>query len=268
MARKIVAVWLLEAKLRVASPLSVGGTAGLQLARDGQDEPYVPASSLAGVLRALVRRGLDPGGAAAESAQDGASPTERSFGWTPAQGDGGHASHLRVADAKLTLSAAPEQRDGVRIERFSGAAEDGFLYAREVVPVGSTLELVVEVEVPDIIGDTDAERERARATARAADTLIPLLAERLAAEGLRVGGATSRGLGHLAVDGAVNTARLDLASLPDVAAWWAWRAGDRKEVWAKPRPAPRPTDHPWTGPADAEQRWGSPWPGPPPAPSW
>lgn len=229
MARKLSAVWILQAELVVTSPLAVGGLgqAGeLVIARDGAGRPYVPGSSLAGCLRSLTARALDTKGLRGQlrDGQDKAQAqtvTDQLFGYSTRQGDGGLASPLRVMDAPID-GARLGRRDGVAIDRWAGAAADNLLFSREVIEPGATLPLWVEVEVPDteIKGSTS---EGLAAQSSTIDALMPALAAVLKEQGLTVGAAGSRGLGRLRVDN-LRLLRLDLSQRAQLALWWKTRA--------------------------------------------
>ncbi|GGO71149.1 RAMP superfamily CRISPR-associated protein [Nonomuraea cavernae] len=174
--------------LRTESPLHVGGLGTgpaepLPLAVDGLNRPYVPGTTLAGVLRDWSR---------------GAGPDalDELWGFAAARGDGGRASRVIVADALVTsdrrldergLPASPlsvaqlEVRSSVGIDRTTGAAAPEILYGRQVVPAGHYLRLEIDVESAESPA-LDEARMRALLTA-------------LAAGEIRLGAATGRGLG-------------------------------------------------------------------------
>ncbi|MFF4411571.1 RAMP superfamily CRISPR-associated protein [Streptosporangium sp. NPDC001559] len=172
--------WLLT-----TAPLHVGGlghdpSEPLPIAIDGQGRPYVPGTTLAGVLRHWM---------------DGAEPGALNGLWGSAE-DEGHASRVVVADGLVTTEprldehalpatpldvAALEFRPSVGIDRVTGAAAPEFLYGRAVVPAGHYVRLEIDVE-----SDADAALDEARMDA---------LLTALRAEKVRVGAATGRGLG-------------------------------------------------------------------------
>lgn len=186
--------------LRTESPLHVGGlsdslggallqgpTAPLPIAFDGLGRLYVPGTSLAGVLRSWSR------GAGPESAA-----LAGLWGNIVEGTDEGRASRVIVADALVTsdhrlgehgLPASPldpallEFRPSVGIDRVTGAAAQEILHGRAVVPAGCFVRLEIDVE-----SGTDAEAESDEAWMGA-------LLDALQAGDIRVGAATSRGLG-------------------------------------------------------------------------
>ncbi|MEU1882052.1 RAMP superfamily CRISPR-associated protein [Streptosporangium sp. NPDC020072] len=172
--------WLLT-----TTPLHVGGlghdpSEPLPIALDGQGRPYVPGTTLAGVLRHWM---------------DGASPGALDDLWGSTDEEG-RASRVVVADGLVTtehrldehgLPAAPldvaalEFRPSVGIDRVTGAAAPGFLYGRAVVPAGHHVRLEIDIE-----SDDDAALDEARMDA---------LLTALRAGKVRFGAATGRGLG-------------------------------------------------------------------------
>lgn len=228
MARSLQAVWLLRGCFRATAPISVGGLYGgadLPVARNGRGRLFVPGTSLGGAIRAAFLRSL---GDQADSEEQ----VRALFGWTPDQGDGGHASYLTVHDA-LLKDAALERRDGVGIDRFTGAAADNFLYSREVVAAGATLDLAIEVEEP-----RGADGKPAPQIA----PLVPRLAGMLQSEGITVGAASSKGLGRLEAVDVVELDRLDLSDRAHLRAWWGWRSRGELKV-RPPRAAVAPAKH-------------------------
>jgi len=178
--------------LQVRTPLHVGGITldpaeALPVAVDGRDRPYVPGTSLAGALRAWMR-GVDT---RSEALGD-------LWGFVPdGQSDAGQASRVVVHDSLITTSTALAtdgtpvdlidpltlpSREGVGIDRLTGAAAPEILYSRTIIPVGSYLRL--ELDVESTTGQI--ERDRAR---------LSELRAALAAGQIPLGASTSGGLG-------------------------------------------------------------------------
>jgi Uncharacterized protein predicted to be involved in DNA repair (RAMP superfamily) len=144
MARKIHSRLIVEGTLVTLSPLHVGGygestDTDLPIARNGANKPYLPGTSIAGVLRAWC---------------------EQSFGeeatgeiWGPkikkGKSDDGHASFILVEDALIALSSDSdiEIRDGVGIDRVSGVAAEGMKYDRAIIPRGARISLKMQIEM-------------------------------------------------------------------------------------------------------------------------
>ena len=181
MSRTVFSEHRLTGTLVVRSATSVGGgppgvVDDLDVVRDGRGRLVVPGTALAGVLRAALgvdATGADPGLARL---------------WGPrATGAEGAASQLWVGDAVAEHDPGVERRDGVAIDRRSGAAAGGYLYSREVVPPGTRFSVEVRVEQ---LGEDD--ESAARLLARVHDLLV---------EGVSVGSGTSAGRGLLRLEG-------------------------------------------------------------------
>jgi CRISPR/Cas system CSM-associated protein Csm3 (group 7 of RAMP superfamily) len=181
MARRMTCRYELSARLRVVAALAVGSGAeergvDLALARDGRGRLYVPGTSLAGALRTW---NLLPTDQARERGL---------WGWRAEDDTGqGWASRIQVDDGLLQVPAgAPmeEIRDGVAIDRRTGAAAGGFKYERAVVPAGSEFVLRLACEV-------EPEHE-AEALALLQEIRVGLRTGRL-----WLGAARSRGLGRV-----------------------------------------------------------------------
>jgi len=214
-AHPMATVWRLV--LAAETPLSIAtgrgdGERDTVLAHDANGLPFVPASSLAGALRALVRS-AGPALEASMFGHLGASDTER-----------GHMSRLEISHAHLhdshdrpvtglrpviddpllqpLLHRRNAQRQRVRIDH-RGTADDGGLFDRSVLPAGHrfTVEWVLWSHRDDA-------------------PEVQLLDTLLAGGWLRVGGLTRAGLGLLrCVRG--RTRRFDLRRAEDLAAWSA-----------------------------------------------
>ncbi|MBI2566881.1 MAG: hypothetical protein HYV63_07620 [Candidatus Schekmanbacteria bacterium] len=192
-----------------------GETSDLGVLLDSRQQPFIPGSSLKGNLRATCERlasalglsacmldrrlsgvscvgDIDDRDLQAELAAEAAG---RSSGapltWIEQHtcdvcqlfGSTAMAGRIAIADAHLTAASAGngriELRSGVVLDRDSRTAREGLLYDFEVAPSGVELSTTVEVVYP-----TDKDRA----------LLGAALFEWL--DGMRVGGATSRGLGH------------------------------------------------------------------------
>lgn len=170
MAREIAAILGWRATLTVVSEMHIGADTltgeAAPAFRDAADRLVVPGTTWAGVLRTLAHgENLDL--------------------WGTAEGTGG-ASRVAVADSVVDLAGrVPRRRDGVSVDRASGSALDSGVYAREVVPVGASLDLAVTVH-----STAGSERDD-----------LAFLAELTAAiesGRLVVGARTRRGLGRTA----------------------------------------------------------------------
>lgn len=159
MSRAVLGRYVLTGTLTSTTALSIGhGDEGtdddIRCVRDGRGRLVIPGSALAGVVRRVAQ----------------------SVHW----GSQDAASSVWCEDSVAKGEVATEHRDGVGINRHTGAADPGVLYRREVVPAGTTFALRVEVERRD---QTDDALELAQAIANELK------------HGRSFGGGTTRGLG-------------------------------------------------------------------------
>lgn len=192
--------------LRTESPLHVGGlgddpSEALPIAVDGLGRPYVPGTTLAGVLRHWML-----GAATYLDDEERSGPVDEGliedmrglWGYAPRRDaeNKGQASRVVVADALIAvdtrlgdhgLPATPldparlEYRPSVGIDRTTGAAATEFLYGRAVIPAGHYIRLALDIECR---GDGEADEARMAAMLTA-----------LAGGEIRIGAATGKGLG-------------------------------------------------------------------------
>lgn len=160
-----------ESALNVAG-LGAEGTVDLGQLRDGMGRVVIPGTSLAGVIRAALPHddqtwwGTHLGGSGSDN--------------------GAHASRITIADAAATSQdIALEVRDGVSIDRVTGAAAERHLFSRAVVPAGTRFDFRLDAEVPT--ADFDS----------AVRNFVLDVAALLRGPGITVGSAGTRGLGRL-----------------------------------------------------------------------
>ncbi len=182
MARRITSRLKITGSLVALGPLHVGGAddnadVDLALARNGNGQWYVPGTSLAGAIRAWLRRRL------------GESQINGAWGFqdqdeTKRQPDG-HASFVIVenGEVKLPPGALVEIREGVGIDRVLGGAAENIKYNRAVLPSGTEINLEMTVELPT---SNDATRDQLLAALQA-----------LQSGAIRFGAAKTRGLGKV-----------------------------------------------------------------------
>lgn len=178
----------LAAEMRLLSPLHIGGArqlpdpdkpgAAAPSAKDGNGQYVIRGASVAGALRSHLRR-LGRGGEAV---------------W----GSPRRASSISVSDVALPGLTA-DRRDGVGINRVTGAAAHGYLYALETVPTDTVFTLHVRAEeAPELAHLVEQE--------------LAAVAAVLTGGAFAVGHGTSRGLGRMTADRVV-AYRADLDTL-------------------------------------------------------
>lgn len=178
MARRLAGRIVYEGTLVARTPVHVGSGWGdadtdLALAVNGAFEFYLPGTGLAGAMRAWCERVW------------GTNETSALWG-PPGPTDDGFASFVVVDDAVVDPRfAVCELRDGVGIDRVSGAAAVRVKYSRAILPRGSRAGFRLAVDVP-------AGRDVSLVQARARGLL-----ESLGAGHIRFGAGKTRGLGRL-----------------------------------------------------------------------
>jgi len=218
MARELQERLRIRGRLVALTPLHVGGLGShfdtdLPLARDGQHRLVVPGTSLAGAMRAWCEMAFPQ---VKKDTKDAGAP--ENLGWNvvkalwglrrqddreakEAGDDAGHASYILIEDARVELpnGAVVEVRDHVGIDRVLGAASERIKFDRAVLPRGTTLHLMMEVELPkrhDVKGSEVVEELPKRAGA-----VVGQLLRALQAGEIGIGAARTRGLGRVKLEG-------------------------------------------------------------------
>jgi len=179
MARKIHSRYKITGNLITISPIHIGGVGGnadtdMALAVNGEGKFYLPATSLAGALRAYMAT-FNP------------DITDKIWGFQEAKGDNGYASFVIVEDAVIN-SAIVEIRDGVAIDRYSGTAAEGMKFDRTILPKGVKIPLSLTLERDAKLSDSEWQEYQ-----NAFAQIITALEE----GEIYLGGAKSRGLGKV-----------------------------------------------------------------------
>jgi CRISPR/Cas system CSM-associated protein Csm3 (group 7 of RAMP superfamily) len=132
---------VLRGILKLESPLLIGcGTAELtdcDVLVDGDGVPYIPATSIAGVLRHALCGG-----------QEKMNDNAKNF-WGYAEGDAGCQSALKVEDLYALAPLSIVTRDGIKISLKTGMVENGKKYDYQVVEPGPEFGLELEADADD-----------------------------------------------------------------------------------------------------------------------
>lgn len=183
--REVVAVWRLAATATVRTPVHPGAgdsaasdayPVDLAVVRSCDERPMVPGTT----LRGLFRHHLTDRLAAFDKAEPAAVRTV--FGDAA---DDGHQGRVCVLDAAVDCTAVGLAVRN-RINAATGAADRGALFDMELLPVGATFPVRIEVTVQA----GDDEQALLGAVVAAAAGLDDEL-------GIRLGRATGRGYGRL-----------------------------------------------------------------------
>ncbi|MDI9638261.1 RAMP superfamily CRISPR-associated protein [Geitlerinema splendidum] len=183
MARAIQTRWKINGTLKAETPIYIGGMGGnadtdLALAVNGCGNYYIPGTSLAGALRGWMSKPFRE----AELKEPNHS-INHLWGFQDANSNG-HASFIVIEDAEIKGSSNIEIREGVGIDRHTGAAADKAKYSRAILPKGVTFPLSITL---------DCQQDQTP------DELWKLLLF-LEDGKIRIGGAKTRGLGKVKLE--------------------------------------------------------------------
>jgi len=174
MARQIETRWKISATLTALTPLHIGGIGGdvdtdLALAVNGRGNYYLPGTSLAGALRGWMAQSRD-------------IDQVRDY-WGDHDSEHRGASFILVEDAEIALEKGQriEIREGVGIDRHTGAAAERFKYNRAILPKGVSIPLKITL-------DCQASHDPAE---------LWQVLQALEQGDIRIGAAKTRGLGKV-----------------------------------------------------------------------
>ena len=187
--------------LVLQTPLLIGAgdTSGnsqldMHVLKDKNEEPFIPGTSLAGVLRSLVSQWENPAAA------------DFLFGHTEDKTGQALQSAICINDVELK-NAQITVRDGVSIDPYTQIAKKGAKYDYEVVERGASgpFELLVTLR-QQVVDDLPNWQ---------------MLVQRIAGQlvsGIRIGALTAKGLGRVVLTKA-KMATYDFTNFADVQAW-------------------------------------------------
>ena len=217
---KIVRKIVIQSKLRTLSPLRIGsgendGLTDILILKNKQGEPFIPGTSMAGVLRSSI------------SDIYGEEAAEALFG--KVNGEDATQSLVNISDVVL-LSRGIVVRDGVAIDELTGVAKTGAKFDFEALERGATGDLTLEITIRQqnvvkpinlcyvhneyaVQGDCYGEL---------AATLADLLTG-----GVSVGALTTKGYGKIAGKEAVKVYDFDFTESVAAQRWLTYISEDR-----------------------------------------
>ncbi len=172
---KIKGKIVLWGQIECLSPVHVGNGrdehSDLDIIRDAEGKPIIPATSFVGILR--------------HACEERFSEQFENF-WGYAKNQEGQQSALCCSDLTLVENSSPDivTRDGIRIDNATGLVEKGGKFDFELLEVGSRFGFKLEFTF------REQDETFVKQTAR---TIYELLAE----GGIRLGAKTNNGLGHV-----------------------------------------------------------------------
>lgn len=191
MARKIQTRWKINGTLTTETPTHVGGMGGdadtdLALAINGGGHYYIPGTSLAGALRDWMSKPFSEDNLKGNtnSLKSPDHPINQLWGFQ--EKDKGHASFIIVDDAEIRLGKGQsiEIREGVGIDRHTGAAAERFKYSRAILPKGVSFPLHITLDCQKNEDPTNVWQ----------------LLQALEMGDIRIGAAKTRGLGRVKLE--------------------------------------------------------------------
>lgn len=195
---------LWSGRLRLTSPMLIGTGAkdeasDLTVLKDQDGNPYLPATSVAGVLRHYFYTRADTAQADAK---------QISYFWGSGAGDNDQMclSALVLKDLVLQGNFNIKVRDGVSIDHATGIAIDGKKYDYEVVEPGAVFDFKAEVSVREVF-DKELFIK-----------IIIFLAQALQGGKIHIGAMITKGLGRCVLENC-NFYELDFTRKNDVIAW-------------------------------------------------
>lgn len=188
----------LQTPLLIGSGADAEDTTDIRVLRNKEEQPFIPGTSLAGVLRHLT-----------ENWQG--APAKLLFGFSEDNGQSGLQSTICIDDVLLP-EAMVSIRDGVCLDEDTGVAKDKAKYDYEVVERGAkgTFRMIWNVR-QKIVDDVPQWQAFL-------DDLVKQLAY-----GIRLGAMTAKGFGRVVLQDA-EVRLYDLSQYQDVQAWLLRRA--------------------------------------------
>ncbi|MGD1932336.1 MAG: RAMP superfamily CRISPR-associated protein [Leptolyngbyaceae cyanobacterium] len=166
----------------------MGGDADtdLALAINGGGNYYIPGTSLAGALRGWMSKpfSADDSQGSTNNLKSPDHPINQLWGFQ--EKDKGHASFIIVDDAEIKLRKGQsiEIREGVGIDRHTGAAAERFKYSRAILPKGVSFPLHITLDCQKNEDPTNVWQ----------------LLQALEMGDIRIGAAKTRGLGRVKLE--------------------------------------------------------------------
>ena len=217
---KLVRKIVIQCKLKTQSPMRIGsgandGLTDILILKDKQGRPFIPGTSLAGVLRSEI------------AAIYGEAAADKLFG--SIDGCDANQSMLNVSDAVL-FSEGIVVRDGVAIDELTGVAETGAKFDFEALERGAVGNVLLELTVrecdkdkqPSICYQHNAYSVKGDCYGELAATIADLLTG-----GISIGSLTTKGYGKIAGAEAVAVYDFDFAQAKSAEQWLAYISDEK-----------------------------------------
>lgn len=207
----IVGRILARGELRLESPIIISSgeksDTDILVLKDTRGNPYIPATSMAGVLRHYFF----------EQAQIDNNIKELEYFWGTDKKDENkeetYQSSLFLSDSILISNASIVIRDGIKIDEMSGIAEDKKKFDYEVVEPGAVFNFKAEVILRECF-DEDIFRK-----------VLSFIIKTLGEGKISLGSMTTKGFGRCRLD-KVCCLKYDFKKKDDVIAWLEGNDGE------------------------------------------
>lgn len=217
---KLVRKIVIQSKLKTQSPLRIGsganeGLTDILILKDKQGQPFIPGTSMAGVLRSEI------------AAIYGEEAADKLFGLI--DGRNANQSMLNISDVVLT-SKGIIVRDGVAIDELTGVAKTGAKFDFEALERGAAGNVLLELTVREcdeakplaISYQHSAYSVNGDCYGEMAATIADLLTG-----GISVGSLTTKGYGKIAGTEAVAVYDFDFAQAKSAEQWLAYISDEK-----------------------------------------
>ena len=217
---KLVRKIVIQSKLKTQSPLRIGsganeGLTDILILKDKQGQPFIPGTSMAGVLRSEI------------AAIYGEEAADKLFGLI--DGRNANQSMLNISDVVLT-SKGIIVRDGVAIDELTGVAKTGAKFDFEALERGAAGNVLLELTVREcdeakplaISYQHSAYSVNGDCYGEMAATIADLLTG-----GISVGSLTTKGYGKIAGAEAVAVYDFDFAQAKSAEQWLAYISDEK-----------------------------------------
>ena len=217
---KLVRKIVIQSKLKTQSPLRIGsganeGLTDILILKDKLGRPFIPGTSLAGVLRSEIAAIYD------EEAAD------KLFG--SIDGRDANQSMLNISDVVLSYKGIVV-RDGVAIDELTGVAKTGAKFDFEALERGAEGDVLLELTVREcdeakplaISYQHNAYSVKGDCYGEMAATIADLLTG-----GISVGSLTTKGYGKIAGAEAVAVYDFDFAQAKSAEQWLAYISDEK-----------------------------------------
>lgn len=217
---KLVRKIVIQSKLKTQSPLRIGsgandGLTDILILKDKQGQPFIPGTSLAGVLRSEI------------AAIYGDAAADKLFG--SIDGRDSNQSMLNISDVVLSYKGIVV-RDGVAIDELTGVAKTGAKFDFEALERGAMGDVLLELTVREcdeakpltISYQHNAYSVKGDCYGELAATIADLLTG-----GISIGSLTTKGYGKIAGAEAVAVYDFDFAQAKSAEQWLAYISDEK-----------------------------------------